>query len=96
MRLNLVAPIVTAIVVAGGFLFFYHPESLQRPQPPALPLVTDTAQTFPDSTLPNQDNPSTAANYDECIAEGNRPLPDAPDKCLTKDQHLFIKGVVEQ
>ncbi|MDO8520663.1 MAG: hypothetical protein Q7S52_00945 [bacterium] len=35
-------------------------------------------------------------NYDECIAAGNSPLPDASDKCLTKDGHIFIEGVIEE
>ncbi len=35
------------------------------------------------------------SNFEECIAAGNRPLADAPDKCLTQDGHVFIKGVLE-
>lgn len=36
------------------------------------------------------------SNYEECIAAGNKPLPNSPDKCLTKAGHLYIEGVVEE
>ncbi len=35
-------------------------------------------------------------SFEECVAAGNKPLVDAPDKCLTKDGYLFIEGVIEE
>lgn len=80
MKPNLLA-VVLAAILFGGIFYFYSNKSPQEEQLPAV--------------LPSQDSTSTATNYDECIAEGNQPLPDAPDKCLTADGHLFISGVVE-
>ncbi|MFA6279051.1 MAG: hypothetical protein WCS97_02875 [Candidatus Paceibacterota bacterium] len=87
MRSNLLVPVIAAVLVVAGFFFFYYGKS------PASAPSANTKQTSTDTSAQTQD--STATNYDECIAEGNQPLSDAPDKCLTKDGHLFIQGVVE-
>jgi len=92
MRLNLLLPIIAAIVVAvGGYFYFYHSTSTAG----AIGQPVDPGQNPTDPIAPTQVTTSTATNYDECIAEGNAPLAEDSDKCLTKDGHVFIKGVVE-
>ena len=90
MKWNIVA-VVLAIALFGGGYYYYSTKGNQGAAPP--PTTTDTSTTQPAQT---DTTPSSATNYDECIAEGNKPLPDDPTKCLTKDGHLFIQGVVEQ
>ena len=85
MRPNVVA-IALAIILFGGLFYFY------RDGAPSIKPSTDTNQSPSNQ---NQMSTSTATNYEECITEGNAPLPDAPDKCLTTNGHLFIQGVVE-
>ena len=95
MRSNLLAAII-AVVVFGGFFYFYQWRSSNEGQLPTdMPLI-NTSQTSSGSSAQEENNVSSATNYDECIAEGNQPLTEAPDKCLTKSGHLFIKGVIEQ
>ena len=94
MRLHLLA-VVLAVILFGGAFYLYRSVSPNEEQLPISLPSNDTSQASPDSSAQSQDNTSTATNYEECIAEGNQPLPDAPDKCLTKDGHLFIEGVVE-
>src|SRR3989344_7047820 len=93
MKRGLLA-VVLAAILFGAIFYFYRSRPPNEGQSPVAPL-TDTSQTSSDTSAQNQGNASTAANYDECIAEGNQPLPDAADKCLTKDGHVFVKGVVE-
>ena len=88
MKPNLLAIVLAAILFGGAFYFY-------RGGSPASAPATDAGQTTSSSSAQNQENASTATNYEECIAEGNQPLPDSPDKCLTKDGHIFIEGVVE-
>ena len=79
-----IAAIVFAILVFAGIAYFYY----GRPSS-----IEDSSST---DTITAPATPSTSAtNYDECIAEGNKPLPDSPDKCLTSDGHVFIQGVAE-
>ena len=88
MKQSLLAPII-AVIVFGGFFYFYQSGSFRSEQSST---ASSTSQTASDQS---QTSISTATNYDECIAEGNQPLPDAPDKCLTTNGHIFIKGVIE-
>jgi len=94
MRLNLLA-VVLAVILFGGAFYLYRSVSPNEEQLPISLPSNDAGQPPPDSSAQNQDNTSTATSYEECIAEGNEPLPDDPDKCLTTSGHIFIKGVVE-
>ncbi|MEK7144611.1 MAG: hypothetical protein AAB794_02025, partial [Patescibacteria group bacterium] len=86
MKSNLFA-IVAAALLFGGFFFFYHGGSPSVEQSPSNVPPIDTNQ--------NPTSPSTAANYDECLAEGGTLLSGVSGKCLTKGGHVFIKGVME-
>lgn len=77
------------LAVAAAALVFFWSQSREAPIVPAAPSQSQAPQ---DS---EEDEPSIT-NYDECVAAGNSPLPDAPDKCLTKSGHVFIQGVVEE
>jgi len=88
MKSSLLA-IILAVVLFGGFYYFNPGGSSLGGTPSA------GAPDSSDATAQIQKSTSTATNFDECIAEGNKPLPDAPDKCLTTSGHIFIKGVVE-
>ena len=79
------AAIILAVAVGGG-VFYYYAQAPATGEP--APLGDTSAAT-------SEVTPSTATNYDECIAEGGTTLPDASDKCLTRDGHVFIKDVVE-
>lgn len=54
-----------------------------------------TATTSQLDSVSGDERITTIHSFDECIAAGNAPLKDAPDKCLTKDGHIYIQGVVE-
>lgn len=86
MSPNRIAVILAVLLFGGVCLLFFRGGS---PQTSAPPPATDQAPATTTAT------PSTAASYDECIAEGGAPLPDAPDKCLTRDGHIFVKGADE-
>lgn len=94
MKSNLFA-IIAAVLLFGGFFFFYYDKSSDTEQSSSNVSPIDTNQVQATSSLERQTNISAAANYDECLAEGGTLLSDVLDKCLTKDGHVFIKGVVE-
>lgn len=85
MKWNILA-VVIAVLVFGGFYFFY-PGGASSPD--------GATQDASNPSVQTQDTTSTATNYDECVAEGGKILPDATDKCLTIDGHIFIQGTVE-
>ena len=96
MKTRFIAVIVSIALAGGYFVIRYgDPSRVEQSSGVIFPDMTQTASDASVSAAPKAAGASTAANYDECITEGNSPLPDAPDKCLTKDGHLFIQGVVE-
>ena len=88
MKWNIVAVVLAVVLFGGGYYYYMNKHSDQSSTPPP---TSETSQTQSDTST----QPSTATNYDECIAEGNKPLASDPTKCLTKDGHLFIQGVDE-
>lgn len=83
MKATFVAIVLAFVLFVGGMFYLYRDQ------------FTAPASSEKTQPVPPQTATSSATNYDECIAEGNPPLPSDPDKCLTKDGHIFIKGVVE-
>ncbi|MDO8492072.1 MAG: hypothetical protein Q7S34_00330 [bacterium] len=94
MKPKLLAAFVAIVLVGGYFYFLRTDSSIISQEPKAdVPVVQTSDQN--QITPQNQANVENVTNYDECIAAGNPPLSDAPDKCLTKNGHIFIRGVVE-
>src|SRR3989338_5815439 len=93
--------VVIVLVVSLGVISWLYFPSFSGGIPSAgsgqVESGVDTSSTAPQvpATPSFEEDESAIKNYDECIAAGNSPLPDAPDKCLTKVGHIFIQGVVE-
>lgn len=73
---------VVVVVLISAFVYFN--KNRQNIETPPINIKSD------EKTL--QDLTPSANNYEECIAIGNTPLPEDPDKCLTSDGYLFIRG----
>ncbi len=87
--------LIAALLLIGG-IYYYQEGTL-----PVWFNATTTPQYVAPSTAisPNVSNEGETTpinSYEECIAAGNKPLPEAPNKCLTKDGHVFIEGVIEE
>ncbi|OGZ08410.1 MAG: hypothetical protein A3D65_03540 [Candidatus Lloydbacteria bacterium RIFCSPHIGHO2_02_FULL_50_13] len=89
MRPHLWIAVILALAVGIGGLLWFRSE---RTSVPTVPESSPSVET-PQSSVGDE---TSITNYDECITAGNPPLPDAPDKCLTKDGHVFIEGVIEE
>lgn len=93
--------IVIVAAVVGIFMLVQFSRSPEKTSPTSSNQVESNITVTPetpsaDQALPPETQSERAiTNYDECIAVGNPPLPDAPDKCLTKGGHVFIRDVIE-
>ena len=88
MNSNTWIAIILAVAVAAG-VFFWS----QSREAPIVPADAPSQSQVPQDS---EENEPAITNYEECIAAGNSPLPDAPDKCLTRSGYIFIQGVIEE
>ena len=100
---------IVVVLIIGGVYFFQKggelPAWFRLPDSSKTDSGENTESKLPaepadtvnneESTALNESSLSVT-NYEDCISAGNKPLDGAPDKCLTLDGHVFIKGVIEE
>jgi hypothetical protein len=79
-----ISALIVVIIIAFGFYYLGNFKDINN------------QSNTENKTQPKEEVVENINDFEECIAAGNPPLPDAPDKCLTKGGHLFIEGVYEE
>lgn len=90
--------LIVAILIIGGIYFYQKggefPAWLSSFKSDKIKTPTPDLQSSENKPVSTEE--VSINSYAECLAAGNKPLQDAPDKCLTKDGHVFIEGVIEE